>query len=86
MKLSPDGKRISYLAPDDGYMNVFVAPADRLEEATAVTHDRVRGIRMYTWAHDNQHLLYMQEYGCDENGNLFVVARGTGGTSNLTPL
>jgi len=85
VKLSPDGKRISYLAPDDGYMNVFVAPADRLEEATAVTHDRVRGIRMYAWAHDNRHLLYMQDDGGDENWNVFVVDLETGESRNLTP-
>jgi len=85
VKLSPDGTRISYLAPDEGFLNVFVAPADDLDGAKAVTRDRVRGIRMYGWAHDNQHLLYMQDDGGDENWNVFVVDLNTGESRNLTP-
>ncbi|NQW17957.1 MAG: S9 family peptidase [Chloroflexi bacterium] len=85
VRLSPDGSRISFLAPDEGFLNVFIAPRDRLDEAKAVTHDRSRGIRMYAWAHDNQHLLYMQDDGGDENWNVFSVDLESGAARNLTP-
>ena len=35
-RLSPDGKRIVFLAPDDGVLNVWVAPADDFEAAKVV--------------------------------------------------
>src|SRR5207237_1199935 len=43
-KISPDGKHISYLAPVNGVLNVWVAPVDDLAAAKAVTHDKKRGI------------------------------------------
>lgn len=36
-QLSPDGKWISWLAPSDGVLNVWVAPADDLAKAKPVT-------------------------------------------------
>ena len=45
VKLSYDGSRISYLAPLNGFMNVWVAPVDAIDEATQVTEDAGRGIR-----------------------------------------
>ena len=43
-QLSPDGTRISYLAPLDGVLNVWVGPADEPVAAKPVTSDTVRGI------------------------------------------
>ncbi|GAA4541986.1 hypothetical protein [Mycobacterium paraffinicum] len=40
-KISPDGKRLSYLAPLDGVMNVFVGDAG-LENARLLTRDTDR--------------------------------------------
>ena len=42
--LSPDGTWISYLAPVDGVMNVWVGPADDPDLAKPVTNDTDRGI------------------------------------------
>src|SRR5579862_2664277 len=42
-RISPDGKQLSYLAPVNGVMNVWVGPIDNPEEAKAVTQDKVRG-------------------------------------------
>ena len=36
-RLSPDGARVAFLAPDDGVLNVFVAPRDDPSAAEAVT-------------------------------------------------
>src|SRR5262245_44337695 len=57
-QLSPDGKFLSYLAPVDGVLNVWVGPADDPKAAKPVTEDKKRGIRSYFWAYTNQHVLY----------------------------
>jgi len=85
VKLSHDGVCLSWLAPLDGVMNVWVAPRDHPEEAIAITHDSGRGIRFYFWAHNNRDLLYLQDEGGDENWRLFAVDRDTQETRNLTP-
>ncbi len=78
-RISPDGKRLAWIAPDDGVLNVWVnhVGAD-LDAAKAVTEDRDRGIRSFFWAHDNRHLLYIQDVGGDEDWRLFDVDLDTG--------
>ncbi len=84
-KISPDGTRLAWIAPDDGILNVWVSPLDAIKSATAVTNDRERGIRAFFWAHDNRHLLYLQDTGGDENWRLFAVDLIDGGVRDLTP-
>ncbi len=70
-KLSPDGTRISYLAPDDGVLNVWVASTTDLSTAKPVTRDRGRGIRVYHWAYTSRHVLYIQDKDGDENWHVY---------------
>lgn len=49
VKISPDGSSISYLAPVNGVLNLWVAPAGEPLMARPVTNDTSRGIRSYTW-------------------------------------
>jgi len=44
-KISPDGERISWLAPLDGVLNLWIAPTGQLAQAKPVTHDTRRGVR-----------------------------------------
>jgi dipeptidyl aminopeptidase/acylaminoacyl peptidase len=85
-KLSPDGKHLSYLAPVDGVLNVWVAPVDNLAAAKAVTHDKKRGIRSYFWAYDNKHILYVQDTGGDEDFHIFRADLDGKEDHDLTPL
>jgi dipeptidyl aminopeptidase/acylaminoacyl peptidase len=85
VQVSPDGRRISYLAPVDGVMNVWVAPADNLAAAKPVTKDTKRGIRQHFWAYTSQHVLYPQDENGDENWNIFCTDVSSGQTRNLTP-
>src|SRR5690349_21804234 len=39
-RLSPDGKRVLFIAPDQGVLNVWVGPADDIKAAKVVTHER----------------------------------------------
>ena len=85
VKLSPDGKQISYLAPVNGVMNVYVAPADEIEAAKPVTKDTKRGIRQYFWGFTNQHIIYLQDEGGNENFHLYSVDLKSGESKDLTP-
>ncbi len=88
-RLSPDGTRLAWIAPHDGILNVWVAPAgdDGIDwsQARLVTDDSDRGIRTFAWAHDGRHLLYQQDAGGDENWHLHDADLQTMQHRDLTP-
>jgi Tol biopolymer transport system component len=77
-KLSPDGKSIAWLAPRDGVLNVWVAPADALDKAKPVTDERPRPIMEYWWSPDGTRIVYAQDRGGNENWVLYGVELATG--------
>jgi dipeptidyl aminopeptidase/acylaminoacyl peptidase len=84
-RISPDGKRLSYLAPDKAnVLQVFVRTIGQADDK-AVTADAKRGIRIYHWAHDNRTILYLQDSDGDENWHLYGVDLETGRVADLTP-
>jgi dipeptidyl aminopeptidase/acylaminoacyl peptidase len=85
-QLSPDGKYVAWLAPSDGVMNVFVAPADDLGAKKVVTKEKKRGVPSFSWAYTNKHILYSQDKDGDENYRLYGVDVGSGEIKDLTPL
>src|SRR5688572_25755601 len=85
-QISPDGKMLSFLAPKDGVMNVFVGPVGDLAAAKVVTQDKKRGIRQYFWAPTGTHILYMQDDGGDENFHVYRVDVNSGDIKDLTPI
>src|SRR5262245_11869563 len=60
-RLSPDGTRLAYLAPKDGVLNVWVRSVGKDDDAQPVTSDTKRGIRVFLWQRDSQHVLYIQD-------------------------
>ena len=72
-RLSPDGKYISFIAPRDGVLNVWVGRARQPRAAKPITNDQKRGIRQHFWAFDNKHVLYIQDEGGDENWHVYAV-------------
>ena len=87
-RLSPDGKRLAYLAPVDGVLNVWVGPIDSpvgSEDYRPITKDRKRGIRRYFWAEDNEHLVYLQDIGGNEDWRIPATDPKTQETRDLTP-
>src|SRR5204862_5820351 len=84
VQISHDGKQISYMAPVDGVINVWIAPIDKLDAAKAVTHDTKRGIRQYFWAYTNDDLIYLQDKAGDENWVVHRVDLNSGDDKALT--
>ena len=89
-RISPDGTRLAWIAPHQDVLNVWVAPISAEHgvdwpAASVVTDDSDRGIRMFAWAHDGRHLLYLQDTGGDENWRLHDVDLQTMQRRDLTP-
>ncbi len=50
-----------------------------------MTDDTKRGIHIFAWQYDNQHILYAQDADGDENWRLYQTDIATRQTRNLTP-
>jgi dipeptidyl aminopeptidase/acylaminoacyl peptidase len=85
-QISPDGKHLAWLAPKDGVMNVWVAPAGDVTKAEPVTADPTRPVRIYFWAYDRKHLLYMQDEKGDENFHVWRVSVADKQVTDVTPV
>ncbi len=82
--ISPDGKKIAYLAPSNGRRNVWVKTLGKQDDR-AITDDRKRGISIFFWQQDSEHMLHMQDTGGDENYHLFQTNINTKASKDLTP-
>ena len=82
-QISPDGKFISFTKPYERRMNIFVQQigADSAVRATSVTD---RDIWSYWWKGNNR-LLYLQDFGGDENFHIFGVNPDGSNLTDLTP-
>jgi dipeptidyl aminopeptidase/acylaminoacyl peptidase len=84
-QISPDGKYLSYLRPDDkNVLQVWVRTLGQ-DDDKPVTADPKRGIRQYFWSKDSKYVLYMQDTGGDENYHLYATDPATKKTRDLTP-
>ena len=82
--ISPDGKSLSWVAPLDGVMNVWIAPAGDPSQGRPITRDTARGIRDYFWSYQADTLMYLRDTGGDEDFHLFSVDIATSKTTDLT--
>jgi len=85
-QISPDGHWLSWLAPQDGVLNIWLAPCGDMGAARVITDDRKRGIRFHGWMPDSTHLLYIQDAGGTEDWHVYAVDPANARTRDLTPL
>src|SRR3984957_6758616 len=89
-QISPDGGSLAWIAPRDGVLNLWIAPAGGESGVDwpaprPVTEDTDRGIRAFAWAKDGRHVLYVQDVGGDENWRLYDVDPLSLARRDLTP-
>ncbi|WP_071517932.1 S9 family peptidase [Geitlerinema sp. PCC 9228] len=84
-QLSPDGRQLAYLAPDENnVLQVWLqTPGD--ESDKQLTQDKKRGIRAYFWTYDGEQLIYLQDADGDENFHLYSVNIYKNIVRDLTP-
>jgi dipeptidyl aminopeptidase/acylaminoacyl peptidase len=85
-RLSPDGKRLAFVAPVEGVLNVWVSPTDDPAKAKPVTFDKHRGVTAYFWAYTSQHILYTQDKNGDEDDHVYCIDLDSGDIKDLTPI
>jgi dipeptidyl aminopeptidase/acylaminoacyl peptidase len=84
-KISPDGKRLAWIAPDKkNVLQVWVKTIGK-DDDKVLTSDRKRGIREFFWAWNNEDLIYSQDNDGDENFHLYAANLKSGETRDLTP-
>jgi dipeptidyl aminopeptidase/acylaminoacyl peptidase len=83
--VSPDGKWLSWIAPRDGVLNIWVAPVSDPSKAKPLTEEKVRPIRQHFWARNSKLILFINDRGGDENYLLYGVDPTTGTMKTFTP-
>jgi len=83
-QLSPDGQWLSWMAPVNGVMNVWVAPADKPEAAKSITESKDRPIPGHFWSGNSQQVLFVKDNAGDENFHLYGVDIKTGAQRDYT--
>ncbi|MEG4350855.1 S9 family peptidase [Microcoleus sp. LAD1_D3] len=84
-RLSPDGKYLAYIAPDEN--NVLQVQLRTVGQADdrQLTADKKRGIRIFFWTYSGEELIYLQDAEGDENWHLFSVNIQSNLVRDLTP-
>ena len=85
-RISPHGEWLTWLAPFEGVLNVWLAPADDVGAAEPLTRVTGRPIAWQDWACDGAHILFLSDESGDENWRVFAINRTTGAVRNLTPI
>jgi dipeptidyl aminopeptidase/acylaminoacyl peptidase len=85
-RISHDGKLLSFLAPVDGVLNIWVGPLDDPAQARPVTKADKRPIRYYGWAFTSRHIFYLQDADGDENWHVYCLDLAGNSVRDLTPI
>lgn len=81
--ISPNGKFISYLAPYNDRLNIFVQETGS-DSAKRITEATERDIYIYFWGNDNT-IIYLRDNAGDENYHFYSVNIHSGLNKDLTP-
>lgn len=83
-QISPDGKRLAWIAPNDkNVLQVWVKTIGGNDDK-AVTADKKRGIRQYRWAESSRTILYLQDNDGDENFHIYGADLDSGNVRDYT--
>ena len=85
-QISYSGRLLSWLAPRDGVLNIWVAPVDDLAAARCVTDNNSRGIFAYQWAISDDFIFHAQDQGGNEATHIYAVDVARGTSRDLTPI
>lgn len=85
VQMSPDGRYLSFIAPYEGILNLWIQDLETKEEAEPYTFDKGRGVRTYQWTFEPEVLLYAQDEKGDENWRLYKLDLRTKESTLVTP-
>jgi len=82
-RISPDGKTLAFMQPYERRMNIYVQPLAGGEPAR-LTSETARDIADHFWKGPDR-LVYVKDFGGDENFHVVAVNKDGSGTRDLTP-
>jgi len=82
-RISPDGKTLAFMQPFERRMNIYVQPLAG-GEPVRLTSETARDIPNHFWKGPDR-LVYVKDFGGDENFHVVAVARDGSGSKDLTP-
>lgn len=84
-QISPDGRFLTYLAPDkENVLQIWMRTFGK-EDDRQLTSEKQHGVQHYTWTYDGEHLIFALDVDGDENWNIHTVNIRSGAVRNLTP-
>ncbi len=83
-KISPNGKYLAYLKPFQKRMNIYVRKTDGSQPEKRVTNQTTRDIIDFGWK-ENETLIFIRDFGGDENFHVFRVSVTGEDEKDLTP-
>lgn len=85
VRISPNGRYLSYCAPYEGVLNIWVQDLESGKPAEPHTFDKGRGILFYQWTYEPGILIYGQDKDGDENLRLYKLDLNSRQSTLLTP-
>ena len=85
VNLSPDGKRLVYLAPYQGVLNLWVRDLEGGAPPRLLTRQKKRPQRPASWTYDSRYLISSRDSEGDENTILVKIDPESGKQWDLTP-
>jgi dipeptidyl aminopeptidase/acylaminoacyl peptidase len=83
-QISPDGKLLAYLAPDNANVLQIWLQTLGSRDDKPLTAEKGHGVQHYTWSY-NGHLIFGLDRNGDENWNIHTLDIHSGAVRNLTP-
>lgn len=84
-QISPDGKFLTYLAPDKkNVIQIWIRTIGQKDERM-LTAEQKRNIQAYFWTYDGKQLVFQQDSEGDENWHFYAVDIEARNVRNLTP-
>jgi len=83
-RISPNGKKLLYIAPVDGIRNIWIKTLGQQDDKP-LTIQKERDITNAFWSYGNDRVFYFQDKGGNENWLLYVADITTNEAQCLTP-
>ncbi len=73
VRISPNGKHLSYLAPHQGVLNVWVGDPKIPNSMHPISDNQKRGVASYFWAYNNRDILFIDDNEGNENWRIYKI-------------
>lgn len=83
-QISPSGKYLSYLAPIDQVMNIWIRTIGKNDDYPLTKNDKV-SISKYFWSKNENNILYLQDNKGDNKWHLWTIDLNKKKSTDLTP-